>query len=476
MSHFDFDLFISYGWAGLDTETDGDRGWVRRLRDVLQNELSANLGRRARIFLDVEQPGNGRLTANLERAIESSALFLFLLSPGSCKKESWCRLELNHFLRHSTPAVFSLRQVMTALLRDIEGETEDGRDKWPEPLQNASPYFFVDKKHPDRLQLAAPDPSNLKEGSGPTVCRMAKHLRRMLKEQQEEISKTVFLADVSPAQQKNVDRLRMEITGRTDTALQGRRQPDETEAMFAERSRRWLMGSTVSVHLIDESSGIIPEGWTDAPQFIQLQNAGRRFDREKGMIVQRDSGPAAAGITSFVSNAQLLDGGRFEYLDSVLRDLMRAKAEATAGFRRKRDPDQQYVFIDCVRRDIKYVITNLRPAFARKEIQIKARLFRGPEDLRRANDRECLKFCDGAAVFFGSRSDLDTSDTCRWLCESTSERNLPKAVIIKPHTDPERSIFVYPHFKNYPAHELDEFIDQIVARRHAAAAAGQGGE
>src|ERR1700731_5145737 len=54
LSQFDFDLFLSYGWSGIENQEHGDRGWVGKLKNALAVELAGNSARKARIFLDVE--------------------------------------------------------------------------------------------------------------------------------------------------------------------------------------------------------------------------------------------------------------------------------------------------------------------------------------------------------------------------------------------------------------------------------------
>src|SRR4051794_15335343 len=56
LAHFDFDIFLSYGWSGLVAENKGDRAWVGAFKESLQAELSGALGRQPRIFFDIDEP------------------------------------------------------------------------------------------------------------------------------------------------------------------------------------------------------------------------------------------------------------------------------------------------------------------------------------------------------------------------------------------------------------------------------------
>jgi len=97
LSQFRFDVFLSYGWAGIDNPEHGDRGWVGKLKAALALELSGNLGRGPRIFLDVEQPRSGHVPPRLDDALSSSLLFLSVITPGAVREDSWCRWEIKRF-------------------------------------------------------------------------------------------------------------------------------------------------------------------------------------------------------------------------------------------------------------------------------------------------------------------------------------------------------------------------------------------
>src|SRR5579863_9324471 len=87
---FEFDLFTSYGWAGAEKANEGDRGWVNLFQEKLGLEMRARLGGRFEIYFDDYDQRNGFLYKNLDSALQKSGALLFIVSPGSCRANSWC--------------------------------------------------------------------------------------------------------------------------------------------------------------------------------------------------------------------------------------------------------------------------------------------------------------------------------------------------------------------------------------------------
>ena len=99
---FNYDIFLSYGWAGNTGVDEGARAWTAQLCDYLQNNIGTNLSR-PRIYFDANQPRSGPIPDWLYPAVEQSALLVFLVSPGSCRPTSWCQKEVTHFLDNARP-------------------------------------------------------------------------------------------------------------------------------------------------------------------------------------------------------------------------------------------------------------------------------------------------------------------------------------------------------------------------------------
>ncbi len=273
MDQFQYHLFLSYGWADIPNEGEGDRGWVKEFKRQLQLQLNGELGHDARIFLDAEKKPN-ELEADLESAMQSSALFLIVLSPASCRKDSWCRREVDHFTRHSTGILPGLGQVLGVLARDVE------KQDWPGPLPQIVPWDFT----VDGFPAPEVDLRNAASLKGHLIQKLAREIKQRLIAIEGQISRTVFLAHTSSNYQSHIARLSKEVNLRGNFVIRGRYDPGEAQADLMKRAARELRRSGLSLHILDPAGDSLPERWSDSIEGLQISAAVERF----GAVKNRD--------------------------------------------------------------------------------------------------------------------------------------------------------------------------------------------
>lgn len=479
LEQFQCDLFLSYGWAGIRTPDEADRGWVGEFKVQLESQLSGALGRQARIFLDVEQSKNGELPANLKSAVSSSALFLSVISPGSCRPDSWCRFELNAFVGEAGSLLPHSGQLFSVLMRDVR------QQEWPEQLHPVVPYEFLDDASP-RLTLPREDLSHTNTPAGKLVQRLAMDIAKALAGLELQIARTVFLAQEQPALADRASRLAIEIDKRGGGVIRVREIPGESETDYVERTRRALRRCGLSIHLLAESADPIAPAWSDSPQGLQIREAAARFGSERNrMILWHEAGPAPGIEAAATRSAQILQGTGFEDLENIVRDCLRgsvalgkARTEsadaqvpaAAAGSATGNKPSSPlFVYVECVQQDLPK-LKRLRALLEQKGIRIQAPLFEGDESLRRRVNEEFLKndhfqqCCRAVAVYFGSRNDLEAFVACRLLDDALHDRrpSLPKVILLDPYDDPVHSFFSYPEFESFPSSRLEELVKRIL--------------
>ena len=96
LPQFQFDVFLSYGWAGSNVPFSGDPSWVTELHLRLLEELRGNF-RQISLYFDLERSLAGDVLENTLAASRSSAIFLFISTPDSEREASYCRDELRAF-------------------------------------------------------------------------------------------------------------------------------------------------------------------------------------------------------------------------------------------------------------------------------------------------------------------------------------------------------------------------------------------
>jgi len=105
---FDYDVFVSYAQAEVETKAPLVRDWSRyvaaRLRDLLATALNVEGGPRdsgIQVFFDDRVLVSGQpLTETLREKVQRSALLLVLMSP-LYPKRSWCLDELGWFFQQA---------------------------------------------------------------------------------------------------------------------------------------------------------------------------------------------------------------------------------------------------------------------------------------------------------------------------------------------------------------------------------------
>jgi hypothetical protein len=466
LAHFTFDLFLSYGWAGIEGPDDGDRGWISEFKRVLDAQLSSELGRRARIHLDVEQSTNGELPENLRRAVTGSVAFLSVISPGSCRPDSWCHKELDWFVRECAEPLANRRQMFSMLLRDVK------RDQWPETLRGIVPINFLNEMTPrgpvprSELHDAATDGGNRVQG-------LAIQIARVLEEAERQIARTVLLVCSAPSLQPHAERLATEIIKGGGVPVRLNYQDQESQTAFHDRCMRALTRASLMVCLLDERASATPPGWLSSVERGLMEAANLRFTNQRHqVIVWRDG----AGPDQDWPDAQNLKNMGFEYLHSLLNQTFQsnvacadahivARQQIRAEFGPRGTTEARYVFVECVETDLER-LAPLREAFRAKGYRVKFPLFQGDAALRRKEDLGFLTRCHAAAVYFGSRNDLEAYLACQVMADTISDQALliPRAVLLDPPNDPVRKFFEYPDFTNYP-YNPDEFVSSIVRER-----------
>jgi hypothetical protein len=305
---FEQDIFISYGWSG-NTRHEGAVTWVQRLRNELRIALRHPLGRDPQIFLDSSLARTGILTDALDRAIEWSRLFLFVVSPGSCQSQ-WCPWEIHHFLEHAR-CVPVRNDVLLPEDRlfgvTLEQVPKDGLPaSLPLVFQTydlTKPIAGRDVAEPinwDRLADHQPAATEFGQLHGDLAAR----LKLIQEHEQNEVAPTgvcVFLGSAStPHHEKEFLRpIRRDLTLRGHRVLRASPAPFEREEGFRLRLGTLLGEANLSVHLL--STPLRPPEWSTTVGQWQLKRSGEQPELSRFIWEDPDLAPetreALEGLT-----------------------------------------------------------------------------------------------------------------------------------------------------------------------------------
>jgi hypothetical protein len=457
LRQFDYDVFLSYGWAGILNPIDADRGWVAEFKSQLTAQLSGELGFGARVYFDLEDSQNGTLPARLDRAAASAVVFVSVITPGSCRADSWCHRELAAFADDSALVLPDRKQLFSVLLRDVD------KDEWPEALRPITPYEFLTTE-PRRRPLPQQDLADSRTPAGVLVQRLAMDIADAWHSVKKEVDRTVLLGWTHDSLDRRVVRLADEIAGRGGKVLRVTHRTSDTEDRFATRIERQYRNASFAVHLIAGSGQMRPDGWNESIESHQIQASARRFSEASyRTIVWHEPIPGQDLRERSAIDAQILRGSGFEYLQSVITDCFeRHVGEPSAGPGEDDEP-ARYVFIKCVPEDAGR-LDAIRAALESRGMRLRLPLFQGDEYRRNLANQALIERSHGIAVYFGSLNDLEAFDACQTLGDAVRAKTqpVPKAVLLDPSSDPIRRNFWYPDFKNFPSSDVELFADQVL--------------
>jgi hypothetical protein len=142
---FEYDIFVSYAHAEVETQAPDVRLWCRHVAERLRNRLASALniddfGLGVRVFLDDRVLRTGEpLTETLRDKVQRSALLLVLMSPLYPKK-GWCLDELEWFFEQADKDGRSQQHCTVLRIQPLPDAA------WPKRLldQRGKPVLFRD--------------------------------------------------------------------------------------------------------------------------------------------------------------------------------------------------------------------------------------------------------------------------------------------------------------------------------------------
>jgi hypothetical protein len=437
LNGFDYDVFISYGWAGAQRPDEGDRGWVGEFAGRLETEMKARLEvSRCELFLDRDASRSGYLNQNLARALSSSGVLIFVVSPGSCRSDSWCRFEVAHFLDTAQPVahpgLFREDRLFKVELRKVEQGGE------PAQVDRCVPYSFADREF--NTPLPVTDIAHRGSEAYPSfqsLCRDLEKLLRRARRLQESgkppSGKTVFVGAVPEELRENRDRRLNSLESDGHRVLLATPIAGEPDENFLSRTKGALSDAHTSVHLFGTAALYGPSAlqaraalesnatkiyiWRDRDAAFDVMHERFLAELQRACLENAKSG-----------RVEFPEGGADSYLDpNLVSDLSQREiptpVESPASgctvmlhFDAKDGPN------------VDSVVQRLKD----KGLEVQPPIFGGSRKQREDKNLEFSRDAAGVAVFFGSASDLWACNACDLVSNTLQDKPKPAAVILAP--------------------------------------------
>lgn len=268
------DLFISYAQIDNQFFSEKTKGWIDMLHERLEIRLAQLLGTRPKIWRDPQLRGSENFRETLVIELSRTAIFVSVVSPRYIISDS-CHDEIE-FIDGETKrrqlgdkrSVFKIIKTYVPLqdhplcLRDLLGyefyERNDASGRVYEFDPEISAQGEKDKRYWNKFEDLAWD-----------IHELIKFLEKPDPTPAKPSGATIYLAETTSDLTEQRDKVRRELTQNGHIVLPDKALPLEASA-FQSTVREYLRSSQLSVHLIGEYYGLIPEKETER-SIVRLQ-------------------------------------------------------------------------------------------------------------------------------------------------------------------------------------------------------------
>jgi Domain of unknown function (DUF4062) len=420
---FDYDAFISYTHIDNVGLVDGSKGWITNLHRALEIRIAQFLGEKPQIWRDPKLAGNDVFENTLVEQLNRVAALITVVSPRYVKSE-WTRRELVEFWKaaeaqggvrlHDKARIFKVmktpvpREMDLPELQPLLGYEFFKIDTMTGRVRELDEIFGPEAQRDFWMKL---------DDLAHDICALLEMLRREtltdhLTPGDERCA--VYLAETTRDLTEQREAIRRDLQQHGHIVLPAKGLP-LSEPQIKTAMEEDLAVCRMSIHLIGNSYGLVPEG--SSISMIEIQNQlaierGRKggFSRliwiPAGMKTEDER--QAAMIERLRMDASLQEGGDLletylEDLRTVIHDRLQQKTKPASEVARvsatERYPSQIYTLYD--QRDSELAMPCADALFD-QGFEVLHPCFEGGEAEVRQCHEENLRICDGVLIFFGT--------------------------------------------------------------------------
>jgi hypothetical protein len=439
---FPTDIFISYAHIDDESLIQNQKGWISEFHRALDIRLAQLLGRRPVIWRDDSLQGNHVFDKQIVDQFSKVAIMISIITPRYVKSD-WCIKEVDEFYNASQTNIGFTVSNKARIFKVIK--TPVLIEQHPEKISGVLGYEFyntdpgtgrvkelsqsfgneAERLYWEKLDDLAHDISSFLEslehsksftGSLPGTSAT-----------NGQVSQKIFLAESSSDTQDFRDSLKRELQGYGYHILPDKQLPLISTALNESLISN-LNETVLTIHLLGENYGVVPEGaqksiveiQNDVAASFSAANSVPRFiwipegcepgdDRQISFIDKLNSGKEG------ISGADLVQGSLEDFKSIVIDKLNSMKKEI------KKEVEQPEIFNDSSK--IVYLICDLSDIDEIRPLEdylfdngyeVVIPIFEGDESGIREDHIENLKNCSAAIIFFSNANEL-------WLRSKTRD-------------------------------------------------------
>jgi hypothetical protein len=439
---FPTDIFISYAHIDDESLIQNQKGWISEFHRALDIRLAQLLGRRPVIWRDDSLQGNHVFDKQIVDQFSKVAIMISIITPRYVKSD-WCIKEVDEFYNASQTNIGFTVSNKARIFKVIK--TPVLIEQHPEKISGVLGYEFyntdpgtgrvkelsqsfgneAERLYWEKLDDLAHDISSFLES-----LEHSKSFTGTLpgtSATNGQVSQKIFLAESSSDTQDFRDSLKRELQGYGYHILPDKQLPLISTALNESLISN-LNETVLTIHLLGENYGVVPEGaqksiveiQNDVAASFSAANSVPRFiwipegcepgdDRQISFINKLNSGKEG------ISGADLVQGSLEDFKSIVIDKLNSMKKEI------KKDVEQPEIFNDSSK--IVYLICDLSDIDEIRPLEdylfdngyeVVIPIFEGDESGIREDHIENLKNCSAAIIFFSNANEL-------WLRSKTRD-------------------------------------------------------
>ena len=429
---FEKHLFISYAHLDNQPLSESQQGWITRFHASLSAMLSMRIGRKAEIWRDSKLSGNDIFADEIVQQFPKTALLISVVTPRYVESE-WCTREVREFCKSAETTGGIVVDNKSRVLKIIKIPGGD-ENPLPETMKLSLGYpFYIFDEQQTPLEL---DPAYGEEFTQKYNLRMAKlafDVAQLIKKLETEPAATatlrtssaqskpsVYLADCSIERREDREAINADLRLHGYPILAEVQLPTD-EASFLGELASVIGRSKLSVHIIGNNYGVVPDGPSEKSIMVLENELAIQFSKKTGLkrIIWVPSGThsESARQQQFI-DALLRDPQAQFGADLITGDLEGLKAAIHAALKKIETPavpkppesveagtESKLVYVICDERDRKATIP-LRKFFKNHGLESKIPVFEGDAATVRQSNQDLLSTCDAVVIFYGAGDEL----------------------------------------------------------------------
>jgi hypothetical protein len=275
--NFEQNLFISYAHIDNEPLTPGEKGWVTRFHATLKAMLSMRMGHEAKIWRDEKLQGNDVFSDEIVARFKQSAALISILTSRYLNSE-WCTREAREFCQSAQQNGGLVFGNKSRVFKVIKTPVET-QEALPAPMKELLGYEFFTEEDGAPLEFDPAYGQKYAERYNKSVGILAFQVAQLLKilgserpasnrngenaaiEPPATSKPAVYLAECSYDRKQARELIDAELIRLGYLVLPDKQLPSD-EAEYVAVVESMLARCALSIHLVGESYGAVPDGPT----------------------------------------------------------------------------------------------------------------------------------------------------------------------------------------------------------------------